>query len=69
MPSAEDCEWGAWLLVNFDYPSSGSSSGRGRTNMGRPRERDGDLGRERGNQDNPTPEENNDMEIVHGRTR
>ncbi|XBI55638.1 hypothetical protein VPH35_037413 [Triticum aestivum] len=59
----EDCEWGDWLLVNYDDPSGGSGSGRGRANMGRPRGRDGGLDREQVDPEDPNPKGQNDMEL------
>lgn len=45
----KDCEWGEWLLVNFDVPMDGGGRGFARGGMaGR-----GGFGRGRGNPGDP----------------
>lgn len=60
----EECEWGDWLLVNYDEPSNGYGTGRGQQrnrvgNYGG----GGRFGRGRGNPGDPNPSERNTMDI------
>lgn len=60
----EECEWGDWLLVNFETADSGGQAGRGRGRDNGPAGRGGGFGRGRNNNPGePNEQENNDMDL------